>query len=76
MAPGEQQARRLFASRETITDLVPIILDQGDEAWVAEIRPTGDLFVGLRFEHNGIFWEIVHAGDHERGWVARPWLSS
>jgi hypothetical protein len=72
MVPGGQQVRQFFAGRAAGADPVPIILDSGDAARVAALHPQGALFVGMRFEHEGRVWEITHAKDDLRGWVAHP----
>ncbi len=49
-----------------------MILDRGDVARVAAIRLRCAPYLGLRFEYGGMEWEVTHAGDHARGWVAEP----
>jgi hypothetical protein len=51
---------------------VPMILDRGDAASVAVICCPCVPFVGMRFVHSGTVWEVTHAKDHARGWVAQP----
>jgi len=51
---------------------VPIILDHGDAAMVAVIHLRRTPYLGMRFEHGGTAWEVTHAEDHVRGWVAEP----
>jgi len=51
---------------------VPVILDGGTHVEVAAIDCGRELRVGMRFEHGGRIWEITHAKDVMRGWVARP----
>ncbi len=73
MASTAQDVRRERAGRVVSTgEVVPVILDGGGGATVAlidlETRPD----LGMRFEHGGTLWEVTHAKDHLRGWVARP----
>jgi hypothetical protein len=72
MASRGQRVWQGFAGGGANEHAVPIILDSGDQAQVAAFHPPGDLFVGLRFEYHGTVWEITHAKDCLRGWVAHP----
>ena len=72
MVSGGQQVWQVFVGRAAGGGPVPIILDRGDSARVAAVAPQGALFVGMRFEHDGTVWEITHAKDVLRGWVAHP----
>ena len=49
-----------------------MILDRGDAASVAVVCCPCVPFVGMRFVYSGAVWEVTHAKDHLRGWVARP----
>jgi hypothetical protein len=73
MAPRVQEVGRLNvgqAARAGMT--VAVILDSDEAARVAAIAPRCSPFVGMRFEHEGTVWELTHAKDYLRGWVARP----
>lgn len=60
----------LRTGRERTT--VPVILDEGHRARVAAVALSCEPSLGARFEFGGIVWEIAHAKDHTRGWVAHP----
>lgn len=49
-----------------------VICDRGDSAAVALLHLPHPPKLGLRFSAFGVEWEIVRAGDHTRGPVARP----
>lgn len=51
---------------------VPIILDRGDVAMVGVVHLKRTPYLGMRFEYGGTVWEVTHAEDHVRGWVAEP----
>jgi hypothetical protein len=48
-----------------------MILDRGEGATVAAVELPCLPYVGMRFEHGGMLWEITRAKDLLRGWVAR-----
>ena len=73
MAPAGPDMRWLQGDRATGAAMtVPIILDRGDAAMVAVIHLSRTPYLGMRFEYGGMPWEVTHAEDHVRGWVAEP----
>lgn len=73
MASAAQYVRRERAGRVVSAgEAVPVILDGGGGATVALIDLESCPYLGMRFEHGGTVWEVTHAKDHLRGWVARP----
>jgi len=72
MATGIQELeRRRAGGGSSAGTIVPIILDRGEGATVVAIELPCRPFVGMLFEHSGMLWEITHAKDVLRGWVAR-----
>lgn len=49
-----------------------VICDAGKHAFVALVALPEPPQPGLRFSARGTLWEVVRAGDHVRGPVARP----
>lgn len=73
MAPAGPDMRRLQGDRAARVGMAfPMILDRGDAARVAAIDLQCVPYVGMRFEYGGTPWEVTHAEDHVRGWVAEP----
>ncbi len=73
MAPAGPEMRNMQSdSAAEAGTAVPIILDRGDAAMVAVIHLRRTPYLGMRFEHGGTAWEVTHAGNHARGWVAEP----
>lgn len=73
MAPAGPDVRQFHGYRVAGADVtVPMILDGGDAARVAVICCCRAPYVGMRFVYGGTGWEVTHAGDHVRGWVAEP----
>lgn len=50
----------------------PVICDAGERAFVALVALPRPPRPGVRFTACGQLWEVVRAGDHTRGPVARP----
>jgi hypothetical protein len=63
--------RRRAGGGSSAGTIVPIILDGGEGARVIAIELAYRPFVGMRFEYGGMLWQITHAKDALRGWVAR-----
>lgn len=73
MAPAGPEMRWLQGDRATSAGMtVAMILDRGDAARVAAVCLSCIPYLGMRFEYVGTAWEITHAEDHLRGWVAEP----
>ena len=73
MAPAGPDVRQSRSYRVAGADVtVPMILDRGDAARVAVIGCCRAPYVGMRFVYGGTAWEVTHAEDHVRGWVAEP----
>ena len=73
MAPAGPEMRRLQGGRGARPGAtVPMILDRGDVASVAAVCLGRTPHLGMRFEYGGTAWEVTHAEDHLRGWVAEP----
>lgn len=64
--------RSASARYDDSASLVPVIADGYDGARVVLVRFTHLPRLGDRFSLGGGAWEIVHEGDHVRGFVARP----
>lgn len=52
----------------------PVICDGGEHAFVVLVRLPAPPTPGLRFSARGKLWEVVQAGSHTRGPVAKPVL--
>jgi hypothetical protein len=50
----------------------PVIVDEGERAWVALVSFVHPPALGDRFSFGGRAWEIVREKDLLRGYVARP----
>ena len=72
MATVARDIRNILQVPESSLEPTPVIADFGGKVRVIVVRFPGPPAVGDRFTYDGITWEVVHAKDHARGYVARP----
>jgi hypothetical protein len=73
MAYVPSVVRRIRPSEHNPGDgLVPVILDQGDDARVATVALGFSPQLGDHFDFEGVTWKITRLKDFQRGYVARP----
>ncbi len=72
MATAAREIRRISRSGSPL-EPTPVIADDGADARVIVVYLPAPPAVGDRFTFDGLAWEVVHAKDHTRGCVARPW---